>query len=1035
MSIVEKTLALSGHPRLAPLATSAWPAWLWSIDGSQMLWANAVGAAMFGGETVAACTQRRFDVGDIPAQQIVGLAATLPATGQERLERLRGFGASFGRPLTCACSRIVLTDGKVGILISAVEPAGRELSLSERVRRLFGDCEEPIAGFAPDGTLVYANAAAQARLSGATMLSALGIETLAATVLETGSASGTARIGQAAFEVAATRLGKDVSRVLLLTVPQQPSEAPVELSASQGIEQARAEHPAQDVATAPAESPVEATAAATSAAAPISDPAAPHEGLAERRHPLRFVWHMDADGRFGVGSDEFIELAGPHTSAAFGRPWSEIADELKLDPTNQVVRAVASQETWSGIVVPWPVDDSPEPLPIELSGLPVFDRDRRFRGYRGFGVCRDIERINQLARARRDQPIGFRPVPESPQQEEGAMPAAPAMPAAVTDKAGAAVPAETTPHAERPTLALAPASANVVPFRQSASTEPKVVPTLSPVERRAFRELAQELTARLRGPDEAPEAVAEAAEALPAEALEAWAKPAAEPAIEQVLLDRIPMGVLVYRHDKLLYANRHFLEWSGYNDLTAIEAAGGLGRLFAEPAAEALAETVGTAPALDKAVSIMTQRGDRLALDGRMFTVPWNGASALALIVSNGHNSSDHDSGDHVAKDHVGTVARQADGTPAATEKENQELKAILDAATDGVVTLDAEGRVVEVNARAAALFGPAAAELGGRSLGDLLAPESERAARDHLDRMMRGTGTFNNVLDVAARAGDERLVPLAMTLTRVGGDRICAVFRDITSRKQSEDELRNAKRETLRAASAKAEFLAKVSHEIRTPLNAMTGFAEVIMAERFGPIGNERYREYIKDIHAAGTHLVSMLNDLLDLSRIETGQIELNFAGVNLNDLTQQCVGIMQPQANRARIIIRTSLTPGLPLVVADERSLRQIVLNLIANSIKFTGPGGQVIVSTVFTDSREGVLRVRDTGSGMSEKDIAAALEPFRQVATSGSWGSGGTGFGLPLTKALAEANRANFSIKSAPNAGTLVEIAFPPSRIVAD
>ena len=337
MSIVEKTLALSGHPRLAPLATSAWPAWLWSIDGSHMLWANAVGAAIFGAETVAACTQRRFDVGDSLARQIVGLAATLPATGQERLERLRGFGASFGRPLTCTCSRIVLTDGQVGILISAAEPAGRELGLSERVRRLFGDREEPIAGFAPNGTLLYANAAAQARLSGATTLSALGIETLAATVLETGSASGTAHIGQAAFEIAATRLGKDVSRVLLLTMPQQPGEAPVEPSASQGIEQAGAEHPAQDVATAPAESPVEATAAA-----PISDPAAPHEGLVERRHPLRFVWHMDADGRFGVGSDEFIELAGPHTSAAFGRPWSEIADELKLDPTNQVVRAVAS---------------------------------------------------------------------------------------------------------------------------------------------------------------------------------------------------------------------------------------------------------------------------------------------------------------------------------------------------------------------------------------------------------------------------------------------------------------------------------------------------------------------------------------------------------------------------------------------------------------------------------------------------------------------------------------------------------------------
>jgi signal transduction histidine kinase len=205
-------------------------------------------------------------------------------------------------------------------------------------------------------------------------------------------------------------------------------------------------------------------------------------------------------------------------------------------------------------------------------------------------------------------------------------------------------------------------------------------------------------------------------------------------------------------------------------------------------------------------------------------------------------------------------------------------------------------------------------------------------------------------------------------------------------------------------------------------------------MAERFGPIGNERYREYIKDIHAAGAHLSSMLNDLLDLSRIETGRIELTFANVNLNDLTQQCVGIMQPQANRARLIIRTALSSGLSPVMADERALRQIVLNLLTNSIRFTGPGGQIIVSTVLSDAHEAVLRVRDTSAGMSEKDIEAALEPFRDIATAASWGSGGTGFGLPLTKALAEANHAHFRIKSAPDAGTLIEIAFPPNRLVA-
>ena len=421
MSIVERELALLGHPRLAALATSEWPAWLWRVDGSQILWANAVGAAIFGAGTSAACTERRFNVRDTSAAQIIRLAASLPAAAQERLERLRGFGAGFGRALTCACSRIVLADGEVAVLVAAAEPAGPQLTLSERVRRLIGDCQEPFAAFAPDGTLVYANPAAQTRLSGATMLSALGIETLAATVLETGSAGGTAHLGNVSFEVAATRLGKDASRVLALTMPQRPSEAPREQIGPQDT--------THDTMTAPAAAALlEAVIAAPPVASPVPaaepPPAAAHETVAERRYPLRFVWHMDAGGRFGVGSDEFIELAGPHTTAAFGRPWSEIAAELGLDPNNLVARAVASRETWSGIVVSWPVDDSGERLPIEMSGLPVFDRDRSFRGYRGFGVCRDIDRINQLARRRREHPIGFMPAPESAPQQEEATPTA-----------------------------------------------------------------------------------------------------------------------------------------------------------------------------------------------------------------------------------------------------------------------------------------------------------------------------------------------------------------------------------------------------------------------------------------------------------------------------------------------------------------------------------------------------------------------------------------------------------------------------------
>jgi len=1038
MPIVDSEFVPLRDPRLAALATSAWPAWLWSADGLRILWANAVGAAIFGATSVGAFGQRRFKASDAAAAQVIRLGATLPSRSQERLERLRGFGAGFGRALTCVCSRVVLDDGSAAVLIVATEAAGPALTLSERVRRLFADGQDAgqdaIAAFGTDGTLVYANAAALAQLGGATTLSALGIAGLVAP--DTGSAQATARVGGASVGVSAERLGQDNSRVLLLTLaplPARPAEAPhteavretiAEISepappapaaeadiAPPPVEPAAAPTPATIQAAIQEEPVVEQPSGSTGpqdepvAAAPIVPAVPSDEPVVERRHPLRFVWHMDADERFVVGSDEFIELVGPRTMATVGRLWAEIAGELNLDPDNQVVCAIATHETWSGIVVSWPVDDSNERLPVELSGLPVFDRDRSFRGYRGFGVCRDIDRINELARERRERPMDSLAILEAPSQhvEVAAAPQVTAAPETIenTAPANAPEPAGAAAPPDRPAISVTPGSANVVPFRQSQPAEPKTPPTLSPVERRAFRELAQELTARLRGPEPANEESGAAAE--PAEAIEttaAVAPPSEAAVLEQTLLDRIPIAVLLYRHDSLLYANRHFLEWSGYESLDAIEKSGGLNRLFAGPGTGALAENGGL-----QTFSIRTHSGYELPAEGRMFTVPWQGSSALALVLTN-----------------------------SQAEAENREIKSILDTVADGVITLDPQGVITGANARAAALFGKAAAEMTGRSLGELLAPESERAAREYLDRVVDGANASDTALDVAARVSENRLVPLAMTLTRIGADRFAAMLRDSTARKQSEEELRNAKREAIKAAAAKTEFLAKVSHEIRTPLNAMTGFAEVIMAERFGPIGNERYREYVKDIHAAGTHLVSMLNDLLDLSRIESGKAQLNFANISLNDLTQQCVGIMQPQANKARIIIRTALTPALPQVVADERSLRQIVLNLLSNSIRLTGPGGQVIVSTVFSDAREAVLRVRDTGAGMSEKDIRTALEPFQQTATSGSFGSGGTGFGLPLTKAIAEANRANFSISSAPNAGTLVEIAFPPSRVVA-
>ena len=157
------------------------------------------------------------------------------------------------------------------------------------------------------------------------------------------------------------------------------------------------------------------------------------------------------------------------------------------------------------------------------------------------------------------------------------------------------------------------------------------------------------------------------------------------------------------------------------------------------------------------------------------------------------------------------------------------------------------------------------------------------------------------------------------------------------------------------------------------------------MIGERFGALGNERYVEYMKDIRASGERVIAIINDLLDLSRIETGKLDLAFTNQNLNELVEKCVAVMQPQANRERIIIRTSLAQALPPVVADARALRQITLNLIGNSIHLANAGGQVIVSTALSDFGEVVLRVRDTGHGLNDNEVAAALEPFRTQAPS--------------------------------------------------
>jgi len=231
-------------------------------------------------------------------------------------------------------------------------------------------------------------------------------------------------------------------------------------------------------------------------------------------------------------------------------------------------------------------------------------------------------------------------------------------------------------------------------------------------------------------------------------------------------------------------------------------------------------------------------------------------------------------------------------------------------------------------------------------------------------------------------------------------------------------------------AASRRLDFLAKVSHEVRTPLNSVIGFTELMLQERFGAIGNPRYRGYAEDIHQSGLYALSLLNDLLDISKIEAGKFELDFTAVDVGEVVEMCVASLQPLAKRSRIVLRTSLADDLPLVVADPRRLKQILLNLLTNAIKFTKEGGQVIVSGTIVEG-ELRVRVRDSGVGMSKNEIAYAMQPFHQLDTAPRRQSG-TGLGLPLTKALVDANRARLELTSEPGVGTAADVIFPAERL---
>ncbi|MGE5203232.1 MAG: sensor histidine kinase [Acidobacteriota bacterium] len=237
-------------------------------------------------------------------------------------------------------------------------------------------------------------------------------------------------------------------------------------------------------------------------------------------------------------------------------------------------------------------------------------------------------------------------------------------------------------------------------------------------------------------------------------------------------------------------------------------------------------------------------------------------------------------------------------------------------------------------------------------------------------------------------------------------------------------------------ASEAKSRFLANMSHELRTPLNAIIGFSEMMRTEALGPVGSPRYRAYADDINRSGMHLLGLINDLLDLSKIEAGKMELAEEMVEVPRLVGDCLLLVRDVARRGKVELVAELSPGLPLLYADERKLKQVLLNLLSNAVKFTPEGGRVAVTAEASGARGLAIAVADTGIGIAPEHLAVVLEPFGQVrhAQDDLPEPHGTGLGLPLSKALAELHGGRLEIVSALGRGTTIRLCLPPERVRA-
>lgn len=656
--------------------------------------------------------------------------------------------------------------------------------------------------------------------------------------------------------------------------------------------------------------------------------------------PARFVWQSDAAGVFTEISPELARCVGAACADIAGKSFTDLAKQWKMDKDGAVRALLQSGHSWAGQALSWPVEGQAARVRVALSALPLYSADKKFLGFRGFGV------IEQM-----------------------------------TDETG-----------------------DVMGEDKTESRN------LSSEEQEAFSAIARELQ------NGALPGAAAAAPVLPP------LPPAVRSGAEQMRggqvpgfppLPPLPSAPPPAQTDEDVFAAlgaevRIELEKEAKLQAERARALGAQAALAAQKQAQELAQPAEAA--------LPTQQAERI--------------KALEAELS--------------------ALRRQAD-------KQNFLLNAI----SESVLAVDKSGQIILANEAAARLFGYRPSELSGKALSLLFSAASARDLYQDIERAeLEKAGMFlrpGREAEGKNRAGEAKKLRLNFGCLQQGESyfllmRDMTRFHDIIAAllRKNHEEAEEFRRQTRR--------LALISHEIRTPFAALLGMAQFMAAEKAGPLDNKKYKDYLGDMLRAGDHIMTLINDILQGGRKKAEWPKMDIRPLPLLPVLNETLALMIPQANAANIIIRSGVAADLPPVLADARAVKQILLNLLANSIRFTGEGGQIVISAHMLPSDKDnaqsggdnsaaperrpeqriMLRISDTGIGMSEREIArserdplsaefkeegAAAAPEQEAGAK----SAGAGLGLPMVRALAAANNIIFSLSSEQGKGTAASLAF--------